>query len=85
VRIAIFSLRFLGGLARKKWRLVFRLEFLVLFVQAKRTEETLLDTFRKSIVTMVLNLICSRPSTPRQWSGAALRTTLELTKNNNLE
>jgi hypothetical protein len=36
VRTAIFSLRFLGSPAGKKWRLVFVLEFLFLFVQAKR-------------------------------------------------
>jgi hypothetical protein len=36
-------------LSAKKWGLVFRLEFLFLFVQAKRKEEMLLDTLRKSI------------------------------------
>jgi hypothetical protein len=52
VRTAIFSLRFLGCHARKKWRLVFRLDFLVLFHQGKRTIKNAFGYFLavKSIV-----------------------------------
>jgi len=50
VRTAIFSLRFLGSLVREKWWLANCLEFLFLFVQAKRKREVGFGYFFKSIV-----------------------------------